>query len=1426
MDTKKLHTDFIEKVKEQTDIIDVVLDYTNLSKVGKEYQGLCPFHNERSPSFSVSPTKNLAHCFGCGWGGNAIKFLMELNNVSITEAVLDLARRSNIRVQYDDGSYDDDFPAALPKPERKEQIIEASSQPGYDPTKSEGQVTESIFRLLNYPGDAEKARAWLADRGITPEMIKQYRLGLTKRVVKSDKDNPQSKETYSAIAIHIPVPNTKDKFYVKKRVAPWLVGDERPDYLNNWSQAGVPATIWFTYKGEDAQETFFCEGEWDAIALGELARTRGEKVAVACSTSGCGTVPSQDQLDQLPGKVRIFYDRDEAGVKGSRKLAEALGDRGQVCLVPMPDDCTTKGWDVSNALSNGYQWEDFVKETLTIESKIVQPTEDLSDNDSNFKETVSDNPNNTVTKANRKNNKVITEDEWGLKYGLPELLRKLSKSLKPKKGFEQPSKEIEELRPNKHNWRNAPLVERKDIQDPEIYKNEGSPLLLYRPGDMPYIWQQARFKGYKAVVDTSTTGEGKSHTVGNQNVDSWFPLVENEKGEIVKDNRNKLFYASQSGQNTTASTLENWEPLARRHNGLILRSNKLTGGGNPFIERTKPNETPDIASNCWAANLHNVIQNKNLGLLGGNLNPICEKCPVSKSCKKGVEGIDTFGQRKDAGFRGEMKQSLTHPRIKGTLTGFPQDTEFKIVGFIDEAALTIQATKDIEVKHKDAERTFFNIFNVNKDLYKSVEFIYGVLTTRLAENKQPKYGYDFITIKSWFTNRFDNDDFKDVLCEIDKFESQQNTKELDDLGEQLKECTTETLYENLSLSWLSDFCKIMAGLTQGSIRIVNNILTLTVPNSNQIEMIKNWDFRVFLDATGNRNELAKIFGYEPHEILWVQQAPNAKVYDNVKVIQVKGLGKLGKQRRSSVLERLKQLETALGDWASGKEEVPILDELVGKPDEIFKDKFNLDRVACIRHLKFKEEKDLYYFGGANGQRGSNAAEKCQMLVLEGLAMENLGAALANYHTIHDPNSTFENADFKNWYTQKITDEAFQGVGRSRYTRRPDEIIPTFIISDADISALEHQYGFKIHQVDASDITIEAGNKRQQKLFTIVLAAKRLEEQGQKLTQSALAQVAKVTQGCVSKLLKDLGGWQQFKKLFQMLYIDPYSKWNNSETLTETEEYVTGYTVPVLDACLEYIDTECDKTDSQIDVDKTERVIVDVARAIKGTVEAVGEKGLEVAIENLPLKGQVRLLSLFYMAAPAGEREQLQDRVKRIGEASAEALEAVLSDQTKQPEPTYSTLQVGNLNLVTEAIDSTWDGQYLYEALKNSSRQESFESIWADLSEQDRNQIEQFLAKADEHKDFRYEDDLNENEPEEEQPISIPKLGSRIEYYIEGQTFYGELVASAPNDIWYILWDKISASYKRMKEIIGESIPELPPTLKGNQLNLLRFDSEL
>jgi hypothetical protein len=149
-------------------------------------------------------------------------------------------------------------------------------------------------------------------------------------------------------------------------VQPWP-GEKQPPLP--WYQKGIPATVWLTHNPSCATETWLCEGEWDAMMLGFLAEKENIPVAVACFTCGCGTVPPVDQLQRLPGeRVIIFYDRNDKptakgnipGDEGALKVAKALGDRGFIGKVPMPDGCTVNGWDVSNALQDGFTLNDFI----------------------------------------------------------------------------------------------------------------------------------------------------------------------------------------------------------------------------------------------------------------------------------------------------------------------------------------------------------------------------------------------------------------------------------------------------------------------------------------------------------------------------------------------------------------------------------------------------------------------------------------------------------------------------------------------------------------------------------------------------------------------------------------------------------------------------------------------------------------------------------------------------------------------------------------------------------------------------------------------------------------------------------------------------------------------------------------------------------
>src|SRR6056297_1644844 len=85
-----------EKIKERLDIVEVVSDYINLKKTGKNYQGLCPFHQENTPSFTVNPDNQFYYCFGCGKGGDLFNFVMEIENITFYESLKLLAKRANI----------------------------------------------------------------------------------------------------------------------------------------------------------------------------------------------------------------------------------------------------------------------------------------------------------------------------------------------------------------------------------------------------------------------------------------------------------------------------------------------------------------------------------------------------------------------------------------------------------------------------------------------------------------------------------------------------------------------------------------------------------------------------------------------------------------------------------------------------------------------------------------------------------------------------------------------------------------------------------------------------------------------------------------------------------------------------------------------------------------------------------------------------------------------------------------------------------------------------------------------------------------------------------------------------------------------------------------------------------------------------------
>ena len=90
--------DFVEEVRQRSDVVDIISSYVNLKRTGSNYVGLCPFHNEKTASFSVSPSKQMYYCFGCGAGGNVFTFLMEYENLTFVEALERLAEQAGMEL--------------------------------------------------------------------------------------------------------------------------------------------------------------------------------------------------------------------------------------------------------------------------------------------------------------------------------------------------------------------------------------------------------------------------------------------------------------------------------------------------------------------------------------------------------------------------------------------------------------------------------------------------------------------------------------------------------------------------------------------------------------------------------------------------------------------------------------------------------------------------------------------------------------------------------------------------------------------------------------------------------------------------------------------------------------------------------------------------------------------------------------------------------------------------------------------------------------------------------------------------------------------------------------------------------------------------------------------------------------------------------
>src|SRR5271154_6352467 len=154
----------INQVIERSDIVEVIGNYTALKKAGRNFKALCPFHNEKTPSFVVNPDKQIFHCFGCGVGGNALGFLMRQEHMEFPEAVRFLANKAGVVI-----------------PEDKSVILSASRQLREEILRVNGLAAAFFHDILltSREETVKAARDYLKGRGVELELVKKFQLGFS-----------------------------------------------------------------------------------------------------------------------------------------------------------------------------------------------------------------------------------------------------------------------------------------------------------------------------------------------------------------------------------------------------------------------------------------------------------------------------------------------------------------------------------------------------------------------------------------------------------------------------------------------------------------------------------------------------------------------------------------------------------------------------------------------------------------------------------------------------------------------------------------------------------------------------------------------------------------------------------------------------------------------------------------------------------------------------------------------------------------------------------------------------------------------------------------------------------------------------------------------------------------------------------------------
>ncbi len=320
--------ELIEEVRTKNDIVDVISGYVRIQKKGSNYFGLCPFHNERSPSFSVSPGKQIYYCFGCGAGGNVITFLMEYENATFQEAVKQLADKAGIDLP--EMEYNEE---ARQKESRRSRLLEINKEAARyyyymlrNPRGRVGlqylsgrQLTEETMKKfgLGYAdGAGSDLTAYLRSKGYADELLQESGL------IAFDERRGIHDKFWNRVMFPIQDGNHRVIGFGGR-----VMGDAKPKYLNS------PETMIFDKsrnlyglnfaRSSRKGNIILCEGYMDVIAMHQAGFTQAVASLGTAFTTGQASL-----LRRYTEDVLLAYDSDGAGVNAAMRAIGILKESG------------------------------------------------------------------------------------------------------------------------------------------------------------------------------------------------------------------------------------------------------------------------------------------------------------------------------------------------------------------------------------------------------------------------------------------------------------------------------------------------------------------------------------------------------------------------------------------------------------------------------------------------------------------------------------------------------------------------------------------------------------------------------------------------------------------------------------------------------------------------------------------------------------------------------------------------------------------------------------------------------------------------------------------------------------------------------------------------------------------------------------------